>query len=256
MRIAVAGGTGLVGRMAVEAARAAGHDVVVIARSAGVDLTTGEGLDSALRDVQAVIDATNVITTSRTKSVRFFEASTGHLSAAGRRAGVRHHVVLSIVGVERVNYGYYQGKRRQEELVRAGGTPWTVLRATQFFEFAGQLLDRVPGPVVPLPRMLSQPVAAIEVAGELVRLAVAEPRGAVIDMAGPERLEVTAMARAVVRARRMRRLVLPVRLPGATARAVATGALLPTGEAALGRQRFTEWLGGQVAGPSPDRTRA
>ena len=118
--IAVAGGTGLVGRMVVEEVRRAGATPVVVARSAGVDLTTGAGLDAALGGVDAVIDASNVETMSAKVSVGFFEAATTHLLAAGERAGVRHHVALSIVGCDRVDLPYYLGKRRQEELVSAG----------------------------------------------------------------------------------------------------------------------------------------
>jgi uncharacterized protein YbjT (DUF2867 family) len=112
MRIAVAGGTGQVGRMVVEQARAAGHDVVVIARSAGVDLSTGAGLDAALESVHTVIDVSNIQTISKTASIRFFETTTQNLLAAEQRCGVSHHVLLSIVGIDQVNWGYYQGKRR------------------------------------------------------------------------------------------------------------------------------------------------
>jgi uncharacterized protein YbjT (DUF2867 family) len=105
--------------MVVEQARTAGHDVVVIARSAGVDLSTGAGLDAALESVHTVIDVSNIQTISKTASIRFFEACTRNLPAAEQRCGVRHHLLLSIVGIDRVNWGYYQGKRRQEELVLA-----------------------------------------------------------------------------------------------------------------------------------------
>jgi uncharacterized protein YbjT (DUF2867 family) len=233
--------------MVVEAARSAGHDVVVIARSAGVDLMTGAGLDDALRGVQVVIDVANVTTMSRKKAVGFFGAMTERLLAAEQRAGVGHHVALSIIGIDRVDYGYYEGKRRQEELVTAGPVPWTILRAAQFHEFAGQMLDRLPGPVTPMPRMLSQPVAATEVAEELVRLAAGEPRGFAPEIAGPERLYVTDMARDVIRARHQRRVILPLRIPGAVGKAMREGGLLPTGEATVGRIRFADWLGASRA---------
>lgn len=131
-KIAVAGGTGLVGAMVVAEVRRTGATPVVIARSAGVDLTTGSGLAEALDGVDAVIDASNVDTLSAKRSVAFFEAATGRLLAAGEEAGVRHHVALSIVGCDRVDLPYYLGKRRQEALVAAGPVPWSVLRATQF----------------------------------------------------------------------------------------------------------------------------
>jgi uncharacterized protein YbjT (DUF2867 family) len=178
MKIAVAGGTGTAGRFVTGCVREAGHEPVVLARSAGVDLTTGAGLAGALRDVAVVIDVTNVTTLSRARSVAFFGTVTGQLLAAGKRAGVRHHVALSVVGADPVRTGYYLGKLRQEELVLAGTVPGTVLRATQFHEFAGQLLALSKGPVAFVPRMLSQPVAAREVAAELVRLALGARPGA------------------------------------------------------------------------------
>ncbi|WP_404795779.1 SDR family oxidoreductase [Streptomyces pristinaespiralis] len=119
MRVAVAGGTGLAGRHVVGELRAAGHEPVVLARSNGVDVTTGQGLAEALAGVEAVIDVTNAATLSRRKAVAFFEAASRHLLAAGERAGVRHHVVLSIVGIERVGHGYYQGRSARSRSWRA-----------------------------------------------------------------------------------------------------------------------------------------
>ncbi len=170
-KIAVAGGTGWVGRRVVESVRALGAEPVVIARSTGVDLTTGTGLEEALAGVDAVIDVSNIVTQSRRRATEFFEASTRHLLRAEERRGVGHHVLLSIVGIDRVGLGYYQAKLAQEEFVRHSEVPWTILRATQFHEFAAQMLGD--GPVALIPSMLSQPVAAQEVADELVRLATA-----------------------------------------------------------------------------------
>src|SRR4051812_1786654 len=116
MRVAVAGGTGLVGRHVVASLSAAGDSPVILARSTGVDITTGEGLDAALRDVDALIDVSNTPSMRRKQAVAFFEASTRQLLAAGERAGVRRHILLSIVGSDRVDLGYYAGKRRQEAL--------------------------------------------------------------------------------------------------------------------------------------------
>ena len=117
MRIAVAGGTGLVGRYVVTELIDAGHDPVVLSRTQGVDLVSGTGLDQVLKDAQVLIDVSNIATLSRKRSEEFFAAGTRNLQEAGARAGVRHHLVLSIVGVDRVDPGYYAGKRRQEELV-------------------------------------------------------------------------------------------------------------------------------------------
>src|SRR5215210_4752095 len=142
MRIAVAGGTGVVGAYVVEALGRRGHEPVVLARSRGVDVVSGDGVATALRDVEAVVDVTNRVTLNRRKARDFFSTTTRRLLEAERSAGVRHHVVLSIVGVDRVDTGYYAAKLAQEELVRGDAVPFTILRATQFHEFPGQLLRR------------------------------------------------------------------------------------------------------------------
>lgn len=243
MRIAVAGGTGLVGRMVVDAARERGYDVVVLSRSEGADLTTGAGLVERLTGVDAVIDTTNVTTQKRAEAESFFGGVTRTLLAAEATAGVGHHVALSIVGIDEVDSGYYAGKRLQERVLTEGQVPWTVLRATQFHEFAEQALHFVTvGPFSLVPRMLSQPVAAREVAEALVELAAGEPVGHAPELAGPDRLQMVELARRVSKARGLRRRVVPVRLPGAAGRAMRSGALLPTGDGPRGRVTFDQWL--------------
>jgi uncharacterized protein YbjT (DUF2867 family) len=243
MRIAVAGGTGVVGRLVVDAVTRHGHEPVVLARSTGVDLTSGNGLDEALSGVTRLIDVTNITTTKRSDAVAFFEAATQHLLDAGKRSGIEHHVALSIVGIDRVDFGYYIGKRRQEELVLAGPVPASVLRATQFHEFAAQLIERsAVGPFVLVPTMLSQPIAAHEVAAALVELVLGAPVGMAPELAGPEPLQMTTMVRRVLRARNSRRVVVPLRLPTAVGRAMASGGQLPLHDGPRGRQTFGEWL--------------
>ncbi|MEW2079843.1 SDR family oxidoreductase [Streptomyces sp. NPDC017966] len=241
MQVAVAGGTGLVGRRVVAELRAAGHSPVVLARSHGVDLTTGAGLAEKLSGSEAVIDVANVVTTRKKVAVDFFSRSTGHLIAAARSSGIEHVVTLSIVGSGEVDFGYYFGKRVQEELVRDGGVPWTVLRATQFFEFPEPLLG-ARSPVVMMPRMLTQPVAAQDVAEMLVEHVVRGPSGMAPEIAGPDRLDMVDMARRIVRSRGRRRLVVPVTLPGEVGRAMATGGLLPRGDHVRGRRTFDAHL--------------
>lgn len=233
MKMAVAGGTGWVGKLVVQQAGERGHEVVVISRSGGVDLMTGAGLDDALRGVDVVIDVANVATLSRKASVAFFEAETRNLLAAEERAGVGHHVLLSIVGVDRVDSGYYFGKRRQEELALAGPIPVTLLRVTQFHEFAAQMLDKVPGPVKVAPLMKSRPVAASEVAAELVRLAEGPAQGRVTELAGPEVLTMASMMRRLAKGKLV--LTVPV------GKAMANGGVLPTGDFHRGKITFEEW---------------
>lgn len=223
----------------------AGHEPVVLARSRGVDILTGRGLDPALAEVDVVVDVSNVTTLSRRRSVEFFTTGTTHLLEAGARAGVRHHVVLSIVGVDRVGLGYYEGKRRQEEIVRSGPVPSTVIRATQFHEFAEQVLTRSPGPVALVPRMRVQPVAAAEVAAVLAEVVAGPPSESPLELAGPQVHELVDLARRVAARTGSGRRVVGVRIPGRAGRAVATGALLPTGAVRSGATTFEQWLAGR-----------
>jgi len=242
MKIAVAGGTGVAGRRVVEALVATGHEPVVLARSTGVDVLTGAGLDAALAGVDAVVDATNKMTTSRRTAVKFFETAGHNLTAAAQKAGVAHIVTLSIVGIDRVEYGYYQGKLVQEKIVRESGLPFTILRATQFHEFADQVLGLTPGPVAFVPRMQSQTVAVSEVGQALAEIATGSPQGQ-IEMAGPEVAWMLDLARRLVKARGSRRAVLPLWMPGSGAKAMASGGLLPTAtDSRRGRIRYDEWL--------------
>ncbi|MEO6503415.1 MAG: NAD(P)H-binding protein [Jatrophihabitantaceae bacterium] len=240
MRVAVAGGTGLLGQHLVALLRQAGTEPVVLARSRGIDITTGAGLDAALAGAEVVIDVSNVATLSKKRSVRFFTAGTTRLLQAGARAGVRHHLALSIVGIDQVGWGYYAGKLSQEGLIRNGELPWTVLRATQFHEFAEQLLARSPGPLVMVPRLGVQPVAACEVAARLVELALGPAVGMAPELAGPQVRELVELVRQVVGARGQRRLVVPVPIPSAAARS----GLLPAGQSdyTRGIQSFEDWL--------------
>jgi uncharacterized protein YbjT (DUF2867 family) len=246
MKIAVAGGTGVAGRWTVEALGAGGHEVIVIARAAGADLVTGAGLDAALAGVDAVIDATNTKSSGKRGSSEFFEATARTLMRTAAVAGVRHIVVLSIIGIDRVPYGYYQGKLRQEMVLRESPVPVSILRAAQFHEFAGQYLATLPGPVVPVPRWRAQPVAAREVGLALATLATGDPV-AMSELAGPREEIMADMIREVVRARGDRRLVVSVRLPGATGKAMAAGGGLPSEPGLRGTQTFADWMTQQRA---------
>ena len=241
MRIAVAGGTGVVGRHTVDAVRAAGHEPVVLARSTGVDLATGAGLVEALAGAAAVIDTSNVTTNSSSKAVAFFGAVTRNLLNAAAKTVPTHVVALSIVGVDRVPFGYYSGKLHQEHLLAESDVPYSILRATQFHEFARQILDRVPGPVAVMPKMLVQPVAAAEVARVLVELAVGSPV-TMTQFAGPQQEYLPDLGRRLLRARGSHKPVWPVRLPGKGGKAMASGANLPTGEYRCGRLTFQQSL--------------
>jgi uncharacterized protein YbjT (DUF2867 family) len=241
--VAVAGGTGTVGRHAVDALRAAGHEPRVLGRSRGVDLVTGRGLNAALDGVDAVIDTSNVSTLSATAAADFFRTATGNLVDAADRAGVGHILVLSIVGIDRMPYDYYAGKVAQEAVVEASAVPWTILRATQFHEFAGQLFSRAKaGPLHIAPRARVQPIAAREVGRHLAELAAGTPRGRADDMGGPREERLDDMVKRYARRTGHRGWVPSMSLPGKQMKGMRAGHALPAPDALLGTQTFADWL--------------
>ncbi|WP_032403304.1 SDR family oxidoreductase [Rhodococcoides fascians] len=243
MKLAVAGGTGTVGVHVVEVARERGHDVVVLSRSAGIDLVSGSGLSDALSGIEAVIDVASTQTISAKESTAFFAAVTRNLLTAETEAGVGHHLALSIVGIDRAPHAYYAGKVEQERIVRAGTVPWTILRATQFHEFAGRIRAQMSfGPVSVIPKMVSQPIAAREVAERLIDLAEQPPAGRVADLGGPREERMAEMVRRDARAVGARGLVLEIPIPGAYGRAMRDGTLVTTTDSDHGRQTFDQWL--------------
>ncbi|MFI8569374.1 SDR family oxidoreductase [Rhodococcus sp. NPDC078407] len=246
MKLAVAGGTGIVGTHVVQVAREREHEVVVLSRSAGVDLVTGSGLSDALDGADVVIDVASTQTISAEESTTFFAAVTRNLLAAEIEAGIGHHLALSIVGIDKAPHSYYAGKVEQERLVRAGGVPWTILRATQFHEFAAQIRAQSSfGPVSVIPKMVSQPIAAREVAERLIDLAEQSPAGRVADLGGPREERVADMVRRYARAIGTRGIVLEVPIPGAYGRAMRNGTLVTSPDSDHGRQTFDQWLAAQ-----------
>jgi uncharacterized protein YbjT (DUF2867 family) len=242
MRVAVAGGAGTVGKHVVSALRAGGHEPVVLDRATGVDLVAGTGLYGALAGADAIIDVSNRTALRRKDAVEFFSSVARNLLAAAARTGVQHLVALSIVGIDRVDLGYYEGKRVQERLLLGGEAPVTVLRATQFHEFVGQTLRLVRGPVAVAPQMRVQPIASAEVAAHLVTTVPQPPQGMAPELAGPQEEQLPYLARKLMAAQRSRRFLLTVNVPGKIGRAWRAGALLPTDPGPRGTQTFDEWL--------------
>lgn len=245
MRIAIAGGTGMVGRRITEAARERGHDTAVLSRREGVDVLTGKGLDAALEGSDVVIDALNIGTQNARRATEFFTATSRNLLEAEERAGTRHHIVLSIVGLEAADAAYYAGKLAQERLVEASALPHTIARAAQFHEFAGQIIAQTTlGPLTLAPRMLSRPVAAREVGHHLVDLAEYGPSRRAPDLIGPEETTLAAMIRRQYAHDGISRRVLELRLPGTYWRGLASGALRgDPATARIGEMTFAQWLG-------------
>src|SRR5690606_29141022 len=203
MRVAVAGATGKLGSLTVAALERDGHETVRISRSLGVDLLTGEGLDEALTGVEAVIDVTNNPTADWAEAVSYFGARTANLLAGEERAGVGHHVLLSITAAERVeDNAHYAGKREQERLVSEGPVPWTIVPSAQFHDFAAMVAGWTERDgVATVPPLVVQPVAPADLADILAEIAVGPPRGRYVDVAGPRREDLVDMARRTLRAR-------------------------------------------------------
>jgi uncharacterized protein YbjT (DUF2867 family) len=242
VRIAVAGGTGLLGNHVVDVLRERGHDPVVLSRREGVDLVSGSGLAAALDGAESVIDASNV-TAGRAEATAFFEAAASSLQRYGGEAGLRHVVTVSIVGIDRAaGYGYYAAKLAHEAAAASGPVPASIVRSTQFHEFAGLALGfGKKGPVAVVPRMRSQPVAARSVAERLVDVALGDPLPERLQVAGPDVLMVPDMVRRLLRARGTTALVVAVPVPGA-GKAMATGALLPDQPYDTLGPSFDQWL--------------
>jgi uncharacterized protein YbjT (DUF2867 family) len=247
MRIAVIGGTGVVGRHTVEVLRGAGRDIIVVARARGVNVLTGEGLDDALVGVDAVIDVTNVQAANAQATQDLFAAATRNLLGAEQRAQVRHHVLLSIVGVDRLEgNAHYAGKRMQEEILSAVPIPFTIQRATQFHEFAGQVVGwtRV-GQVATVPPLLVQPVAAADVGDVLADMVAGPPRGRATDLAGPEPQDLVDMARRTLSARGESIRLIPSWRNGVFGVEAAGEVLLAGPEAQVAPTTFDAWLARQ-----------
>ncbi|MEU6407997.1 NAD(P)H-binding protein [Microbispora sp. NPDC046933] len=246
MRIAVAGATGNIGKLTVAALERNGHDVVRVSRSLGVDLMTGEGLDKALDGVEAVVDAISSAATDRDESVAYFGTTTRNLLAAEERAGVRHHVLLSIIGIQRVEgNAHYAGKREQERLVSAGSVPWTIVPVAQFHDFAEMVAGWTEQDgVATIAPLLVQPIAPADVADVLAEIAVGEPRGRYADVAGPEPQDLVDMARRTYAARGRTVKLVPT-WSGLFGPAMAGDVLLPGEGARIAPTTFDEWLADQ-----------
>lgn len=243
MKIVVVGATGLIGKALVEALREHGHDVVAAAPSTGVDTLTGAGVADALAGAQVVVDVTNSPSFEDGPVLDFFTRSTTTQIAAEREAGVGHHVALSIVGTDRLpDSGYLRAKAAQEELITSSGIPFTILRATQFFEFLPTTADAATEhTTVTLPEGAFQPVAAADVVSTLAELATGAPVGGTIELAGPDRRTIEEFIREFLAAREDPRTVTT----HPEARYFGTeidDALVPSGEARIGTIRFEDWL--------------
>ncbi len=250
MKIVVIGGTGLIGSKLVNKLREQGHEALAAAPKTGVNTLTGEGLAEALRGASVVVDVSNSPDWEDAAVLKFFETSTRNLLTYEASAGVEHHVALSVVGTQRLaESGYFRAKIAQEKLITESSIPYTIVHATQFFEFLKGLADiSMVGGKVHLPPVLFQPMAADDVASGVARIAVGQPVNGVIEIGGPEQFRVDELVR-----RRLTSLKDP-RQVIADPNALYSGAkisertLVPGQNAWLGETHFETWLAQSAAG--------
>jgi uncharacterized protein YbjT (DUF2867 family) len=248
MKIVVIGGTGLIGSKLVEKLHATGHEPLAASPDTGVDTISGEGLNEALVGAQVVVDVSNAPAWEDAAVMEFFQTSSRNILAAESAAGVGHHVALSVVGTDRLpESGYFRAKVAQEEAVKAGAVPYTILRATQFFEFIGRIADSsMNGETIHLAPVLIQPEAADDVAAALADVAVSAPVNATVELAGPEQFRLDELARRVLRANNDPREVttdVHARYFGAE---LDEHSLTPASTPRIAPTYFEDWLGRSV----------
>jgi uncharacterized protein YbjT (DUF2867 family) len=244
MKIVVIGGTGLIGTKLVTKLGENGHDPVAASPDTGVNSVTGEGLHEALRGAQVVVDVSNAPDWDDEAVMHFFQTSSRNLLAAEAAAGIRHHVALSVVGTERLTEsGYFRAKLAQEELVKGSSIPYTIVHATQFFEFINGIADQATdGNAVRLPPALIQPMAADDVASALARVALGPPSNDTIEIAGPDQFRLDELIRRALRARNDPREVITDRDAPYYGIAVSERTLLPGDDARIGSTHFDDWF--------------
>src|SRR5215510_12331798 len=244
MKIVVIGGSGLIGTKLVNNLRQQGHEVVAASPSSGVNTLTGEGLADALNCAQVVVDVANAPSWEDKAVLEFFETSSRNLLAAEAAARVEHHVALSVVGTDRLlASGYFRAKMAQEKLIKASQIPYTIVRATQFFEFVGGIAkDATEGATVRLPSALMQPIAGDDVAAALADVAVGKPMNGTLEIAGPEQIRQDELVRQFLSASGDERKVLTDARAGYYGVDVNDQSLVPGTNPRLGSIRFAEWL--------------
>ncbi len=244
MKIVVIGGSGLIGKRVVAILRQRGHEVVPASPSSGVNAVTGEGLAQALAGAQVVVDVANAPSWEDNAVMAFFETSSRNLLAAEAAGGVGHHVALSVVGTERLlSSGYFRAKMAQENLVKTASIPYTIVRATQFFEFVGGIAQfATEGQTVRVPPAMMQPIAADDVAAAMADAALAKPLNGMVEVAGPEKIRQDDLVRQFLKATGDARTV--VTDPKALYYGIAVNdqSLTPGDHPRLGPTRFADWL--------------
>jgi uncharacterized protein YbjT (DUF2867 family) len=244
MKIVVIGGSGLIGTKLVNKLRESGHEALAASPSSGVNTVTREGLTQALAGAQVVVDVANAPDWEDNAVLAFFETSGRNLLAAEAAAGVGHHVALSVVGTDRLlTSGYFRAKMAQEKLIKASLIPYTIMRATQFYEFVGGIAQlATEGQTVRLPPVLMQPIAADDVAAGMADVALAEPLNGTVELAGPEPIRQDDLVRQFLTATGDARTVITDPRALYYGIKVNDQSLTPGDNPRLGTIRFEDWL--------------
>jgi uncharacterized protein YbjT (DUF2867 family) len=249
MKIVVIGGTGLIGSKLVTKLREQGHEAVAAAPNTGVNTLTGEGLAEALKGASVVVDVSNSPSWEDAAVLNFFETSTRNLLTHEATVGVRHHVALSVVGTQQLSEsGYFRAKIAQEKLITESPIPYTIIHATQFFEFLKGLADiSMVGDKVHLPHVLFQPMAADDVASAVARIALGQPMNSMVEIAGPEQFRVDELVRRRLASLKDPREVIVDPNARYSEAKISEKTLVPGHNAQLGETRFETWLTGPAA---------
>jgi uncharacterized protein YbjT (DUF2867 family) len=244
MKIVVIGGTGLIGSKLVAALRQRGHEVLAASPDSGVNTLTGEGLAPALVGAQVVVDVSNSPSFEDAAVMKFFETSSRNLLAAEAEAGVRHHVALSVVGADRMTEsGYMRAKTAQENLIKASGIPYTILRSTQFYEFMGRIADSFSdGKVVRASPALVQPIVSDDAVAALADVTLGTPANDTLEVAGPERARLDELIRRFLISRNDAREVTPDVHARYFGTELDDRSLVPGGNPRIGATKFDTWL--------------
>ena len=249
MKIVILGGTGLIGSKVVDLLRARSHEVVAASPSKGIDSITGKGLTEALTGAQVVVDVTNAPSWEDKAVLEFFETSTRNVLTIEEKKGVGHHIALSIVGCDQLPAsGYLRAKVAQEKLIKASPIPYTIVRATQFFEFVGRIADEATkGQTVRLPSVLFQPIFTDDLVANLAKVAVAKPLNGIIEIAGPDVIPFDEVVRQYLVAHHDPRVVVTDEQARYFGTTLEKRSLVPGENALLGSCHFADWLGRTAA---------
>lgn len=248
MKVVVIGGTGLIGKKLVDKIKESGHEAVAASPSKGVNTLTGEGLDLVMKGAHVVVDVANSPSFEEKAVLEFFETSSRNLLAAEKKAGVSHHIALSVVGADLLpDSGYFRAKRLQENLIKSSGIPYTIVRATQFLEFLGSIAQSgTSGQTVRLPLAFLQPIASEDVANALFQISLEKPMNGILEIAGPDVFPIAEIVEKYLKATKDSRTVIPDPDESYFGSKLQDNTLIPHNKnPRLGSIGFKEWIAKQ-----------